>query len=53
VHTDVTMTLALPKTGLAGSLVTRRLYLADILVPPLLYERTGLAVPVLFRDGPA
>jgi hypothetical protein len=46
------MTLALPKTGLAGSEVTGRLYLADISVPPLLYERMGLAVPALFRDGP-
>lgn len=46
------MTLALPKTGLAGSQVTGRLYLADISVPRLLYERMGLAVPALFRDGP-
>jgi hypothetical protein len=30
------MTLALPKTGLAGSETTGRLYLADISVPPLL-----------------
>ncbi len=26
--------------------------LADISVPPLLYERMGLEVPALFRDGP-
>ncbi len=52
VRADATMTLALPKPGLAGSQVTGRLYLADISVPPLLYERMGLAVPALFRDGP-
>jgi len=52
VRADATMTLALPKTGLAGAEVTGRLYLADISVPPLLYQRMGLAVPALFRDGP-
>jgi len=52
VHADATMTLALPKPGLAGSDATGRLYLADISVPSLLYERMGLVVPVLFRDGP-
>lgn len=46
------MTLALPKTGLAGSPMTGRLYLADISVPPLLYQRMGLEVPVLFHGGP-
>jgi NAD(P)H-hydrate epimerase len=46
------MTLAPPKTGLAGSPMTGRLYLADISVPPLLYRRMGLDVPVLFRSGP-
>ena len=52
VHADATMTLALPKTGLAGSPATGRLYLADISVPPLLYQRMGLEVPALFRGGP-
>ncbi len=52
VRASATMTLALPKTGLAGSAVTGRLYLADISVPPLLLERMGLAAPGLFRDGP-
>jgi NAD(P)H-hydrate epimerase len=52
VRAAATMTLALPKTGLAGSAVTGRLYLADISVPPLLLERMGLAAPGLFRDGP-
>jgi NAD(P)H-hydrate epimerase len=52
VHADATMTLALPKAGLAGSAATGRLFLADISVPPLLYQRMGLQVPALFRDGP-
>jgi hypothetical protein len=51
VRADATMTLALPKTGLAGSPMTGRLYLADISVP-LVYQRMGLGVPVLFRGGP-
>lgn len=46
------MTLAPPKTGLAGSPMTGRLFLADISVPPLLYQRMGLEVPALFRGGP-
>ncbi len=29
-----------------------RLFLADIAVPPLPYQRMGLAVPALFRDVP-
>lgn len=49
-----TMTLALPKRGLlqpgAGK-ATGRLFLADIGVPPALYEHLGLDVPPLFaRD---
>jgi NAD(P)H-hydrate epimerase len=52
VRAGATMTLALPKTGLAASAVTGRLYLADISVPPSLLERMGLAASGLFRDGP-
>jgi NAD(P)H-hydrate epimerase len=52
VHADATMTLALPKTGLAVPEVTGRLYLADISVPPLLYQRMGVTLPTLFGDGP-
>ena len=52
VRAGATMTLALPKTGLAGAAVTGRLYLADISVPLLLLERMGLAAPGMFRDGP-
>lgn len=46
-----TMTLALPKAGLltpAASSAVGQLYLADISVPPALYERFGLDVPPLF-----
>ena len=39
VHADATMTLALPKTGLAGAEAAGRLYLADISVPQLLYQQ--------------
>lgn len=52
VHADATLTLALPKTGLAGSEVTGCLFLADISVPRLLYQRMGITVPQMFRDGP-
>jgi NAD(P)H-hydrate epimerase len=52
VRAGATMTLAPPKTGLAGSAATGRLYLAGISVPLLLLERMSLAVPSLFRDGP-
>jgi hypothetical protein len=46
------MTLALPKLGLYHATEVGRLYLADISVPPLVYERMGLPVGSLFRDGP-
>lgn len=52
VRADATLTLALPKTGLAGSDVTGCLFLADISVPALLYQRMGITVPPVFRDGP-
>ena len=52
VRASATMTLVLPKTGLVGSAMTGRLYLADISVPLLLLERMGLAVPGMFRDVP-
>jgi NAD(P)H-hydrate epimerase len=47
-----TMTLALPKSGLYEAAEVGRLYLADISVPPLVYERMGLSVGCLFREGP-
>lgn len=46
-----TMTLALPKTGLmttATRPVIGDLFLADISVPPSLYQNLGLEVPLLF-----
>lgn len=45
-----TMTLGLPKTGLvaAAPSITGRVFLADIGIPPLVYERIGLTIPALF-----
>jgi len=50
-----TMTLALPKTGLlkpAAKSVIGELYLADISVPPELYQRMGIFVPSVFSQDP-
>jgi NAD(P)H-hydrate epimerase len=52
VRAAATMTLALPKFGLYQAAEVGRLYVADISVPPLVYERMGLSVGSLFRDGP-
>lgn len=53
IHAKATLTLALPKTGLltaeARPLVGD-LYLADIGVPPELYQRIGIEVGPLFAD---
>lgn len=49
VGATATLTLALPKTGLLNAPQVGELYLADISVPRLVYERLGLDVPVLFR----
>lgn len=49
---DATLTLALPKTGLLGTREAGRLYLADISVPALLYQRMGLAVDDPFGTSP-
>lgn len=40
-----TMTLAMPKTGLLTAPQVGELYLADISVPPLVYEQMGLKRP--------
>ncbi len=49
---DATMTLALPKQGLLGSPHVGDLFVADISVPPAVYERFGLEIPVaLFAAG--
>ncbi len=54
IRAAATLTLALPKVGLlapAARPAVGDLYLADISVPPELYERLGLDVPPLFaRD---
>ena len=47
------MTLALPKTGLfseQGRAIVGDLYLADISVPPALYEQLGVQVGPLFAE---
>jgi NAD(P)H-hydrate epimerase len=55
VRASVTMTLALPKTGLFSAKAATyigELYLADISVPPQLYEKLGIEVPAIFNYGP-
>jgi NAD(P)H-hydrate epimerase len=51
VGATATLTLALPKVGLLDAPSTGDLYLADISVPPLVYQRMGIAVPPLFRQS--
>jgi NAD(P)H-hydrate epimerase len=46
-----TLTLALPKVGLIAAPCVGELYLADISVPPIVYQRLGLTPPTLFRDA--
>ena len=51
IRATATMTLALPKQGLLTAAVQTAigaLYLADLGVPPTLYEHLGLTVPPLF-----
>ncbi|MFQ5854899.1 MAG: NAD(P)H-hydrate epimerase [Anaerolineae bacterium] len=53
IRADATLTLALPKTGLftdRARAVVGELFLADISVPPLLYQRMGLRVGLLFDE---
>jgi len=55
VSAEATLTLAAPKTGLAASgaeAVVGRLYLADISVPALVYERLRLSWQTPFASGP-
>lgn len=52
IRAAATLTLALPKVGLL--LVPEyvgHLYLADISVPAVVYQRLGVAVPDLFQEG--
>lgn len=51
VSAAVTMTLALPKTGIFGHPNTGRLFLADISVPPLVYSAFGIDLESPFRSG--
>lgn len=53
IRADATMTLALPKAGLfAAPQVVGDLFLADISVPPVLYEDLGIDLPPIFAPGP-
>ena len=45
VEAAATVTLALPKVGLMDEARVGELYLADISIPPTLYERYGAALP--------
>ncbi len=48
---DATLTLALPKTGMAaGAAQVGELYVADISVPPSAYEALGISIVSPFRD---
>jgi NAD(P)H-hydrate epimerase len=51
VAATATLTLALPKTGLAGAPQVGELYLADISVPQLVYERLGLGRVEVFAES--
>jgi NAD(P)H-hydrate epimerase len=51
IRATATLTLALPKAGLLDAPVVGDLYVADISVPSLVYERMGIAVPGLFRQS--
>jgi NAD(P)H-hydrate epimerase len=51
VWATATLTLALPKVGLLEAPSAGELYLADISVPPLVYQRMGIAVLELFRQS--
>ena len=50
VAATATLTLALPKLGLLSAQQAGELYLADISVPSVVYERMGIVVPKLFTE---
>jgi NAD(P)H-hydrate epimerase len=53
VRATATLTLALPKTGLAAAPdVVGELYLADISIPPAVYTALGIASDPTFARGP-
>ncbi len=47
VGASATMTLAMPKAGLRGQSIVGELHLADISVPPSVYDRIGVAAVTL------
>jgi NAD(P)H-hydrate epimerase len=50
IQAAATLTLALPKAGLLDASAVGELYLADISVPQIVYQRMGVTPPLLFRD---
>jgi NAD(P)H-hydrate epimerase len=52
IQAAATLTLALPKVGLLRATSVGELYLADISVPAIVYERMGISVPELFDETP-
>ena len=53
IRATATLTLALPKTGLAGApRVVGELYLADISIPPVVYANLGIEFGPVFYLGP-
>jgi NAD(P)H-hydrate epimerase len=48
IQAQATLTLALPKVGLLGTKSVGELYLADISVPAIVYQRMKIGVPGLF-----
>ena len=53
IRATATLSLALPKTGLAGNPgVVGELYLADISIRPALYSRIAIQVDPIFATGP-
>ena len=51
IRAAATMTLALPKTGLLAAVTVGKLYLADISIPPILYDGLGLDLGPIFAAG--
>jgi NAD(P)H-hydrate epimerase len=51
VQATATLALALPKVGLMDEPAVGELYLADISVPAIVYQRLGLTLPNLFHDS--
>jgi len=53
IRATATLSLALPKTGLAAAPgVVGELYLADISIPPALYSKIAIQVDPIFAPGP-